>query len=655
NKSLHITFQPCSESYQLGVLMGNPDYSDEYSMYDASSNTDQIAMLGEDINTIGRCDIRLTAQFFLGGDANRALAYGTILYSINGGVTWKTLQDNMGPQHHLLAGTCNNWERRSWILPAECENIPNLRIAFRFRNESSLNYSLNSGFNVDNITLETLSSPTANFLPSVTNICQFSSVLFYNTTTTPAGALDTTGSFTWTVSPNTVTFVGGTNANSVQPQIQFNAPGSYTVTLNVVGSCGGSDVETKTNVITVISCPPTVNFNVNQTQVCALNPPPTAGATTTVQFTDISTSPADPIVAWFWSFSPATVNFVSGTNANSQNPVVSFQNTGPYSATLTVTTAGGGSFSFTRTNVITAINCECTPLGGGNPVLIFFEDFNGGGTNWGTANVPISGGANANFFSIGCQETGTHANGTCNTSNSTCNATTNSLYITNTLSFFFPGAAYNAGNPTQTSSYSANFSTVGQTGLQAVFNYVHKGELNIDTVAFGYSINNGPFVVIQRLAQTPSCGASTARWQTTTINLPVACENQANLRIGFRWGNNGAGGADPSFAVDSIRVFANATSSNAIATCAVNSPICPGSTFFVTGNSVGTYNPGNQFQVQLSNASGSFASPTTIGTINLAGSNLSILVSGTIPIATPPGNGYLIRIVSTNPAITGTP
>jgi PKD repeat protein len=56
--------------------------------------------------------------------------------------------------------------------------------------------------------------------------------------------------WTWTFSPTTVQFAGGTNANSYEPQVQFMEPGNYTVTLNVV-SCTGTDDLVRVNYITV--------------------------------------------------------------------------------------------------------------------------------------------------------------------------------------------------------------------------------------------------------------------------------------------------------------------------------------------------------------------------------------------------------------------
>lgn len=58
--------------------------------------------------------------------------------------------------------------------------------------------------------------------------------------------------WTWTFSPNTVSFTNGTNANSQNPEVIFNATGLYTVTLTA-SNANGSDSETKTDYISVIS------------------------------------------------------------------------------------------------------------------------------------------------------------------------------------------------------------------------------------------------------------------------------------------------------------------------------------------------------------------------------------------------------------------
>ncbi len=63
----------------------------------------------------------------------------------------------------------------------------------------------------------------------------------------------------------------------------------------------------------------------------------------------------------------------------------------------------------------------------------------------------------------------------------------------------------------------------------------------------------------------------------------------------------------------------------------------------------GTYQAGNVVSIQLSNSSGSFASPTVIGSL---ASTTSGTVYGTIPAGTAAGTGYRMRVVSSNPALT---
>ena len=55
-------------------------------------------------------------------------------------------------------------------------------------------------------------------------------------------------SWQWSFAPNTVTYMNGTDASSLNPEVMFNNPGQYSVTL-VASSANGSDSKTKTNLI----------------------------------------------------------------------------------------------------------------------------------------------------------------------------------------------------------------------------------------------------------------------------------------------------------------------------------------------------------------------------------------------------------------------
>lgn len=92
-------------------------------------------------------------------------------------------------------------------------------------------------------------SPVAQFTASTTTPIVGQTVTFTDQ------SVNSPTSWAWTFSPGTVTFVGGTSASSQNPQVQFNAMGNYTVTLNVSNTYG-SDAEIKTNYISVGYCTP---------------------------------------------------------------------------------------------------------------------------------------------------------------------------------------------------------------------------------------------------------------------------------------------------------------------------------------------------------------------------------------------------------------
>ncbi len=83
----------------------------------------------------------------------------------------------------------------------------------------------------------------------------------------------------------------------------------------------------------------------------------------------------------------------------------------------------------------------------------------------------------------------------------------------------------------------------------------------------------------------------------------------------------------------------------------VAGPFCTGAAFNVTYTANGGFNTGNIFSVQISDASGSFASPITIGTIS------STALTGTIPCTVPSyfstSAGYKIRVVSSSVSFIG--
>jgi hypothetical protein len=79
------------------------------------------------------------------------------------------------------------------------------------------------------------------------------------------------------------------------------------------------------------------------------------------------------------------------------------------------------------------------------------------------------------------------------------------------------------------------------------------------------------------------------------------------------------------------------------------SPFIPGSSISIPFSTNATFNAGNVFTAQLSDAAGSFANPVNIGTLT---ATVSGTIPATLPLALRAGNGYLVRIVTSNPSYT---
>jgi|GEM_PF-1258477 len=81
---------------------------------------------------------------------------------------------------------------------------------------------------------------------------------------------------------------------------------------------------------------------------------------------------------------------------------------------------------------------------------------------------------------------------------------------------------------------------------------------------------------------------------------------------------------------------------------------CPAGTLTITGFATGVYDAGNTFTAQLSNASGSFASPVNIGTVsaNPVGSSQQVTINATLPFPLANGAGYRVRIISSSPTVS---
>lgn len=286
---------------------------------------------------------------------------------------------------------------------------------------------------------------------------------------------------------------------------------------------------------------------------------------------------------------------------------------------------------------------------------LFSDDFESGSGQW-TLNASGSGGNEwvVNNVYLGglfglIADTPNQPAGITNNPQSTYLHVTNNAICTAGIC----NANYDASS---TSDYytqiAAPINASAATNVTLSFWYLCAG---LTGTAFGtleYSVDGGATWVA-----TGTSYVNTGSWTQETVSLP-AWDNVAALSFRFRWENtNSASGSDPSFSVDDILVEGTTSGgSNTITTGTSLSPStwCVGNptTIMVDFTSTGTFNSGNVYSAELSDATGSFAAPTTIGT--LASTANSGTITSIVPGATPAGTGYRIRVVSDNPAVTGT-
>ncbi len=128
------------------------------------------------------------------------------------------------------------------------------------------------------------------------------------------------------------------------------------------------------------------------------------------------------------------------------------------------------------------------------------------------------------------------------------------------------GASFNetgVANRTYRLARSPVINGTGKTGIILQFDFIAYGSASCsnDRAQLWLSDNGGATwpVGYQFCLTSVCCGAcngySQGQWTTYTYTLPVAFNNNANIRIGFHWRNDGNGaGTDPSVAIDDIRL-----------------------------------------------------------------------------------------------------
>lgn len=163
--------------------------------------------------------------------------------------------------------------------------------------------------------------------------------------------------------------------------------------------------------------------------------------------------------------------------------------------------------------------------------------------------------------------------------------------------------------------------------------------INCANVSILLSTDGGFTYPVTILSSTPNDGSE-------VITVPANITTTARIRV------QAVGNIFFDISNANFTIQAGSPVLSALFTDPINtSPICAGSSLAVLYTGDGPANAGNVFTAQLSNSSGSFASPVNIGTLSAV--SASGTISCTIPGGTVQGTGYRIRVISSNPAITG--
>lgn len=177
-----------------------------------------------------------------------------IKYRTSSNQNWETLWETYDPALNV-AGTDIWWWYNSGSTAVWDSAVIDVSV---LEGETCVEFAIeNLGGNgnhvwVDNVSITT--SPKANFTADLVDVCIDYQVSFNDLS---SNAPDT---WNWTITPENFIFIGGTNANSPEPQVEFTAVGDYTITLEVTNSFG-SNTLVRTDYVQVETCGCPGDFN----------------------------------------------------------------------------------------------------------------------------------------------------------------------------------------------------------------------------------------------------------------------------------------------------------------------------------------------------------------------------------------------------------
>lgn len=261
-----------------------------------------------------------------------------------------------------------------------------------------------------------------------------------------------------------------------------------------------------------------------------------------------------------------------------------------------------------------------------------------------------------------------NANGTALSVTESAGAVSTAWMFTSTS-----GSGYTAFTPAQTgASYTPNFTTPGTYYVVAVTTYpggltVTSNEVTVNVVGNSIAPTSTQSLLVNTngtpLTVTETPAGSAREWKfATTSGGPYSSFSSAQTGITYT----------PNFAtpglyyvvavstITSISVTSNevqiSVNNVTLSTGTISgspfefSASAPSAAVSVPFTTSSAFNGGNVFTAQLSDATGSFAAATNIGSVTTTTSGA---IAATIPAATPAGTGYRIRVVASSPNVLG--
>jgi len=346
----------------------------------------------------------------------------------------------------------------------------------------------------------TCTNPVAAFAASSTSTCTSTAVTLND------GSTGTPTSWAWSITPATFNYIGGTNATSQNPQVEFTAAGTYTIQLTATNACG-SDAENKTNYVTVVAAPvqpSAITGNIN---------PCSGAAGLTYNVTNVGG------VTYNWSV-PTGWTITAGAGTNSITVTA-----GTTAGTISVTPSNGCSGT-PQTLVVTVNTVPAQPsaitgqIGPCQTTTEYYSVTNVPGVTytWTTpADWTITAGQGTNSLTV----TVGASSGTVQvTPSNTCgNGTPQTITVTSSVLPSQPSAITGDNTPCQTSQ---TYSVTNVTGVTYTWSFPSGWSVTAGQGTSSVTVT--PSATAGTISVTPStgCGNGTAQTLSATPEAAVA-------------------------------------------------------------------------------------------------------------------------------------